>query len=70
MRQPGTLATRATGQYRSRDTLTYLGLRYYLANTAATADRWVSEVSTKLVRQRSCAPYHKAYHFKELSAWG
>lgn len=67
MRQPGTLATRATGQYRSRDTLTYLGLRYYLANNAATADRWVGEVATKLVRQRSNAPYHKAYHFKELS---
>lgn len=67
MHQPGTLATRATGQYRSRDTITYLGLRYYLANTAATADRWVGEVATKLVRQRSNAPYHKAYHFKELS---
>lgn len=70
MRKPGTFAARATGQYRARDTLTYLGLRYYLDNSAATSDRWVSEVAASLVRQRNVAPYHRAYHFKEVSGDG
>lgn len=70
MRRPGTFAARATGQYRTRDTLTYLGLRYYLENTAASSDRWVGEVATSLVRQRNVAPYHRAYHFKESSGEG
>jgi hypothetical protein len=70
MRRPGTFAARATGQYRARDTLTYLGLRYYLENTAASSDRWVGEVATSLVRQRNVAPYHRAYHFKELGGDG
>ena len=35
----GLLAIRATNQYRRRDVLAYLGLRYYLDNSAARSDR-------------------------------
>jgi hypothetical protein len=63
--RPGRLAVRAVNQYRRRDVLTYLALRYYLGNSAATSDRWAKEVATDLVLTRTNAGYFKALHFKE-----
>lgn len=61
----GVLAVRAVNQYRRRDVLTYLALRYYLNNEAARTDRWANEVATDLVLKRSDQPYFRAYHFKD-----
>jgi len=35
------LAIKALNQYRKRDVIPYLGLRYYLDNTSARRDRWI-----------------------------
>lgn len=65
--RPGVLAVRAVNQYRRRDVLTYLALRYYLDNEAARTDKWANEVATDLVLTRSEPAYFKALHFKDLS---
>ena len=62
---PSIVAIRAVRQYRSRDIVPYLGLRYYLANRSARRDRWPSEVASALVAQRSDHPYFRVKHFKE-----
>lgn len=65
--RPGILAVRAVNQYRRRDVLTYLALRYYLDNDAAKSDQWAREVATDLVLTRSAPAYFQALHFKDLS---
>lgn len=68
--RPGVLAVRAVNQYRRRDVLTYLGLRYYLENSAARSDEWARRVATDLVHTRADPPYLRAYHFKDVSERG
>jgi hypothetical protein len=63
--RPGILAVRAVNQYRRRDVLAYLGLRYYLANRCAVRDRWAREVAVHLVVSRTQHIYFHALHFKE-----
>lgn len=63
----GNIALRVVNQYRRRDVLTYLALRYYLDNEAARADKWAREVSTDLILTRSTAAYFPSQHFKEMS---
>jgi hypothetical protein len=65
--RPGILAARAVNQYRRRDVLTYLALRYYLHNDAARTDRWAQQVAADLVLTRTDLPYFHAHHFKDLS---
>ncbi|HUX90815.1 MAG TPA: RNA-directed DNA polymerase [Gallionellaceae bacterium] len=65
--RPGILAVRAVNQYRRRDVLTYLALRYYLHNDAARTDLWARQVATSLVLTRTDLPYFHAHHFKDLS---
>jgi hypothetical protein len=61
---PGAISIRAVNQYRRRDVLPYLALRYYLASSAARADGWARQVSTDLVLTRSTPAYLSALHFK------
>lgn len=68
--RPGILAVRAVNQYRRYDVLTYLGLRYYLENSAARTDQWAKQVATDLVLTRSHLPYFRTYHFKEATING
>ena len=65
--RPGILAVRAVNQYRRRDVLTYLALRYYLHNDAARTDLWAQQVATSLVLTRTDLPYLHVHHFKDLS---
>lgn len=67
--RPQLLALRAANQYRTRDIMAYLGLRYYFANQCARRDRWAEEVSSHLVMSRSSA-YFQSLHFKEIRADG
>jgi hypothetical protein len=62
---PEILAVRAVNQYRRRDILPYLGLRYYLANCCALRDRWAGEVASHLVTSRTRPIYFPALHFKD-----
>ena len=66
----GLLAVRTLNQYRRRDVLAYLGLRYYLDNSASRSDRWAREVATDLVLRRSGPSYFAVQHFKDLDARG
>jgi hypothetical protein len=66
----GKLAIRAINQYRRRDVLAYLGLRYYLDNTAARSDRWAREVAPSLVIRRAGPSYFVVQHFKDIGAQG
>lgn len=68
--KPQLLALRAVNQYRTRDIMAYLGLRYYFANQCARRDRWADEVSTHLVMSRSSGSYFQSLHFKDLRADG
>jgi hypothetical protein len=64
--RPELLAVRAANQYRRRDVLAYLGLRYYLENHCAQGDIWARDVSTHLVSTRVSPVYFRSYHFKEM----
>ncbi|MDP3887952.1 RNA-directed DNA polymerase [Hydrogenophaga sp.] len=68
--RPQLLALRAANQYRTRDIMAYLGLRYYFANQCARRDRWAQEVSSHLVMSRSSSAYFQALHFKDIRADG
>ncbi len=68
--RPEILAVRAINQYRRRDILAYIGLRYYLENSSAISDKWVQEVSTHLVNTRTSPAYYRSYHFKEMRQSG
>lgn len=65
--RPEMLALRAANQYRSRDILSYLGLRYYFNNVCAQRDSWAETVSRHLVMTRESPVYFKSCHFKEVS---
>lgn len=65
--RPGILAVRAANEYRGRDVISYLGLRYYLRATSARTDRWAKEISTDLVMTRKTLPYRKSNVYKGVS---
>jgi hypothetical protein len=66
-RRPGKFAVRAVKQYRRRDVLSYIGLRYYLENTAAITDHWARDVAVDLVLHRTNPIYLRAQHFKDVN---
>lgn len=63
--RPGILAVRALNQYRRRDVIAYLGLRYYLHSSSSRSDQWIKRVAPKLVMSRQGAAYFRVHHFKE-----
>ncbi|RZK42538.1 MAG: RNA-directed DNA polymerase [Pedobacter sp.] len=67
--RPGKLALRAVNQYRRRDVLSYLGLRYYLGNSAARSDHWIETIATNLSLTREVS-YYPVEHFKEITNEG
>ncbi|MGD9711110.1 MAG: RNA-directed DNA polymerase [Thermomicrobiales bacterium] len=69
-RRPEAIAVRAVNQYRYRDVFTFLGLRYYLENTAARTDRWARYAAAHLVRVTNTPAYGRVYHFKEMHPGG
>jgi hypothetical protein len=64
--RPELLAVRAVNQYRNRDILAYLGLRYYLENQCARRDRWITDIATQLVITRTSPSYFRSIHFKDF----
>jgi hypothetical protein len=60
------LAIRAINQYRRRDILAYLGLRYYLDSDCSKKDIWIRDISTHLVNTRESPIYFQSSHFKEI----
>lgn len=68
--RPDILSVRAVNQYRRREIVSYLGLRYYLENKAAQTDLWARNISCDLVLSRTNRPYYQAAHFKERTNTG
>lgn len=66
----GILSIKAINQYRRRDIVSYLGLRYYLDNSSACKDRWANEVATHLALSSKTPSYFKSYHFKSIDQIG
>ncbi len=64
------IAIRAINQYRRRDILPYIGLRYYLENCSARRDRWAHDVAVHLVSTRVQPAYYEVSHFKEIQLNG
>jgi hypothetical protein len=61
----GILALRTVNQYRSRDILVYLGLRYYFSNQCARRDLWARDVASHLLLTRTKPVYFQSHHYKE-----
>jgi len=68
--RPSVLALRALNQYRHRDVVSYLGLRYLLENSAAKSERWAREVAIENILKRTDAPYYPVQHFKGIDEVG
>lgn len=62
---PEKLSLRTVNQYRTRDIVAYLGLRYYFANKCACRDRWAEDISTYLAHGKNPPAYFGSFHFKE-----
>lgn len=62
---PEKLSLRTVNQYRTRDIVAYLGIRYYLANKCARRDRWAEDISTHLSQTKTIPTYFNSPHFKE-----
>lgn len=60
------LAARAANDYRGRDIVTYLALRYYLLAHSARNDRWAREIATSITFHRSSVPYREFEVYKGL----
>ncbi len=67
-RTPQTLAIRAANQYRRRDAIGYLGLRYCLETACSAQDRWAQEVAPDIMLSSARPLYHHSLHFKEKDA--
>jgi len=67
---PGILSVRAVNQYRRREIFSYLGLRYYLENSAARSDKWAIDVASNLVMNRSKSQLYRVRHFKKFDVSG
>ena len=70
MQRAQTIAVRAVNQYRKRDILPYIGLRYYLENASSRRDKWAHDVATHLTLARTAPIYFAASHFKDVLANG
>lgn len=68
--RPELFAIRAVNQYRRREVLAYIGLRYYLSNRCSVRNRWAHEVATTLILSRTTAPYFRVLHFKDVKPNG
>ena len=61
------LAIKSLNQYRKRDILPYLGLRYYLESSTGRQSRWIKNICTRLTTDVVQSSYLKTYHFKDFS---
>ncbi|WP_353196730.1 RNA-directed DNA polymerase [Parapedobacter defluvii] len=69
-KRPEDIAIRTVNQYRRRDILAYLSVRYYVENIAARTDYWANNTAVDLVLTNDQNSYCKTYHFKELTEEG
>lgn len=61
------IATKAINNYRKRDIIAYLSLRYYLGTVASKKDIWAREVAVKLSMKKRIPVFLKIKHFKAFN---
>jgi hypothetical protein len=61
------IALKSLNQYRKRDILAYLSLRYYLEPLSSRTDQWAQEVAVRLASKRNSSKLLKVKHFKGWS---
>lgn len=62
-----TIATKAINNYRKRDIIAYLSLRYYLDTTVSKTDVWAKEVAVNLSIKNEKPNFLKTKHFKSFT---
>lgn len=60
------IALKSINQYRKRDILAYLSLRYYLDSTSSRTDLWAREVAVDLTIKNDSLNIFKTKHFKGI----
>lgn len=60
------IALKSLNQYRKRDIIAYLSLRYYLDSKSSRTDLWAKEVATNLTLKNESTSFLKIKHFKCL----
>ncbi len=60
----GRIALKSLNQYRKRDILAYLSLRYYLKPSSSQTDYWAQEVAVRLASKENSSKLFKVKHFK------
>ncbi len=68
--KPETLAIRTINQYKNRDIISYLSLRYYLENIAARSDNWIQNVCVNVAISNKETSFYRSLHFKEIDPNG
>ena len=58
------IALKSLNQYRKRDIIAYLSLRYYLDSKSSRTDLWAKEVATNLTLNNESSDFLKIKHFK------
>jgi len=58
------IALKSLNQYRKRDIIAYLSLRYYLDSKSSRTDLWAKEVATNLTIKNTASNFFKIKHFK------
>jgi hypothetical protein len=66
--RPPIVVTRAVNQYRRRDIIPYLCLRYCFASQATRSNEWLRRVAVRLAKQKAPLRYYGLKHFKDLRA--
>jgi hypothetical protein len=61
------IAIKAINNYRKRDIIAYLSLRYYLDTTASKTDVWAKEVAVNLSIKNEKPNFLKTKHFKSFT---
>ena len=58
------IALKALNQYRKRDIIAYISLRYYLDSESSRTDFWAEEVAVSLTLNNPSSNFFKTKHFK------
>ena len=61
------IALKSINQYRKRDIIAYLSLRYYLGSKSSRTDLWANEVAVSLSLKKKSSGLLKIKHFKGYS---
>lgn len=68
--RPGVLAVRTANEYRRRDVVSYLALRFMFHAESAKRDRWATEIASDLTLTRTNLPYRHSRVYRGVTERG